>query len=709
MTKGTRYCALLSTALLLASSAIGNLFYEESFNIADLSPANDLALGSVNWKANYSTNGTAFPGNGGNNTYLLEPVCSAGNYAIYDLRNAYDPDPSILLWTDAESSYGEIGSIATVSASFKNSSTSADLRVALKVNGNWYVSDELFNSAVNTWVVNELQIHNASWKSLSFASGSSLVVGAATTLPGSGTVTAVGLYDEVTDSRTRIADFQVSSVFYEESFDISDLSPATDIALSNVSWQANYGTNGTAFPGNGGNNTFLQEPVCSAANYAIYDLQAAYDPDPSVLVWTDHQQFYGTIGLMGRVSVGLQNSSPDADLRLVMKVDGSWYISDETLNGTTFAAINSIQIPDATWKSFSFVPGSSMGIGEAATLPDGGVVTAIGLYDEVSDARVRIKEFKINSQTIYQKDFNNSTGTDAALSDLDWQANYGTDGTAFPGNGGTGTFTNEPVVSTGDYVIYSLQNTYEPDPAPVFCWTDSETSYGSIGSAGTVSMYIRNSTTNADLRVALKIDDNWYVAGQRFNSSGAGVWTYAALGIHNISWESLTFTPGSSLAIGGATSLPVSGTITAFGVYDDVADGTVRFAYFHIDGASNPYTAWAEMYALAGTETDDDDGDGQSNLSEYALGGNPTNALVTGTLTFKSAGSSMELIHARRTDDPGLLYLLETTDNLVSGTWTSTGFSVSGTNVTGGTFNVVTNTVPMVEDKTFVRLTIGLD
>jgi hypothetical protein len=707
MTKGTRLYALLSTALLVASSALGNLFYEESFNIADLSPTNDLALGSVNWKANYSTNGTAFPGNGGNNTYLQEPVVSASNYAIYDLRNAYDPDPSVLLWTDAASTYGEIGSIATISVSFNNSSTSADLRAVLQVNGNWYVSDETLNG--QGWAVSTIQIHNASWKSLSFTSGSSLVVGAATTLPSSGTVTAVGLYDEVADSRTRIADFQVSSVFYEESFDISDLEPATDIALSNVNWQANYGTNGTAFPGNGGNGTFLQEPVISAANYAIYDLRDAYDPDPSVLVWTDHQQFYGTIGLMGRISVGLQNSSSTADLRLVMKVDGSWYISDETLNGTSFLSISSIQIPDATWKSFSFVPGSSMEIGTAATLPDGGTVTAIGLYDEVSDARVRIKEFEINSQPLYQKDFDNSTGTDAALSDLDWQANYGPDGTAFPGNGGTGTFTNEPVVSTGDYVIYSLQNTYEPDPAPVFCWTDSETSYGSIGSVGTVSMYMRNSTTNADLRVALKIDDNWYVAEQQFNSSGAGVWTYAALGIHNISWESLSFTPGSSLALGGATSLPASGTITAIGVYDDVADGAVRFAYFRIDGASNPYTAWAELFGLAGGETDDDDGDGQSNLSEYGLGGNPTNALVTGTLTFKPAGNAMELIHAQRTDDPGLLYLLETTDDLVSGTWTNTGFAVSGTHVTGGTFDVVTNTVPTTNDQLFVRLSIGME
>ena len=64
-------------------------------------------------------------------------------------------------------------------------------------------------------------------------------------------------------------------------------------------------------------------------------------------------------------------------------------------------------------------------------------------------------------------------------------------------------------------------------------------------------------------------------------------------------------------------------------------------------------------------------------------------------------------MHPKRSDDPALIYTVETTTNLVSGVWTNDGYTVTGTNVTGGPLNFVTNDVDTVREKAFIRLRIG--
>jgi acetyl esterase/lipase len=118
------------------------------------------------------------------------------------------------------------------------------------------------------------------------------------------------------------------------------------------------------------------------------------------------------------------------------------------------------------------------------------------------------------------------------------------------------------------------------------------------------------------------------------------------------------------------------------------------------------YDLWAHGYGI-GAGTNDFDFDGLKNLYEYGVGGNPTNALDRGTLPiFTRSGSVLLYRHPRRSDDPALIYTLETTTNLVAGTWTSEGYTVSGTNVTGGTFNFVTNEVDTAASEKFIRLKI---
>jgi hypothetical protein len=124
----------------------------------------------------------------------------------------------------------------------------------------------------------------------------------------------------------------------------------------------------------------------------------------------------------------------------------------------------------------------------------------------------------------------------------------------------------------------------------------------------------------------------------------------------------------------------------------------------------DPYDLWAAAYGgtnLIGSQTADYDGDGLANLYEYGTGGNPTNAMDHGIeLEFTYVDGVLRYIHVQRTSDTNLAYYLETTSDLVTGTWSNTGYSVSGTNVTGDTFDYVTNSIDDDVNERFIRMVI---
>jgi len=125
------------------------------------------------------------------------------------------------------------------------------------------------------------------------------------------------------------------------------------------------------------------------------------------------------------------------------------------------------------------------------------------------------------------------------------------------------------------------------------------------------------------------------------------------------------------------------------------------------------YSGWAETWGVdIGASSADYDGDGLINLHEYGLDGDPTNALDQGTspeLSIATIGGANWLyyIHPQRAaSDSGLTYYLETSTDLVTGTWTNTGYAVAGTNDTGGVLDFVTNVADMAESGKFIRLKI---
>lgn len=121
------------------------------------------------------------------------------------------------------------------------------------------------------------------------------------------------------------------------------------------------------------------------------------------------------------------------------------------------------------------------------------------------------------------------------------------------------------------------------------------------------------------------------------------------------------------------------------------------------------FASWATQWGVdIGSETDDYDNNGLSNIEEYGLNGNPTNGTLDPAIlpVFTQTASGFDYIHIQRNDDPALTYTVETSTDLVNVPFTNTGYSVSGTNVSGGVFDSVTNTIPTTEGQLFIRLNI---
>ena len=123
------------------------------------------------------------------------------------------------------------------------------------------------------------------------------------------------------------------------------------------------------------------------------------------------------------------------------------------------------------------------------------------------------------------------------------------------------------------------------------------------------------------------------------------------------------------------------------------------------------YDFWATSYgdaALIGSPANDYDGDGLANLMEYALGGNPTNNLDAGAApTLINTNGTLLFVYPKRCDNFNLIYGIQSSTNLVN--WTNASYAVTGTNVTGGILNYVTNALVTNGLPAYYRLTVQAD
>ncbi|VGO13288.1 Amylopullulanase [Pontiella desulfatans] len=118
------------------------------------------------------------------------------------------------------------------------------------------------------------------------------------------------------------------------------------------------------------------------------------------------------------------------------------------------------------------------------------------------------------------------------------------------------------------------------------------------------------------------------------------------------------------------------------------------------------YNAFADQYGLnEGPEGDDDD-DGVSNLGEYAINGNPTNAADRGQTSLSQDGTTFTYVYASNSVDSALVYRLIDTTSLTVGPFGTNNNTVTGTGPVVDDYAPVTNTYSIVDDTLFINLEV---
>jgi hypothetical protein len=221
---------------------------------------------------------------------------------------------------------------------------------------------------------------------------------------------------------------------------------------------------------------------------------------------------------------------------------------------------------------------------------------------------------------VYREVFGNNTANNVNLSTVGWSGNWGPtaidSSTPSPNNFGVSAaignpknldninaggpslsttnglvFTSGTAASTNNWIAYTTGYTVDTTATPV----QDVSFYAGSAANGTFGI--------PGFRIAVQIDGNWYASSQvlantvavasaaNFNTLAQQVtftWTTAAS-----AWDSLSFTPATTLVLGSALTSPLPGDpITGFGLYSDVEAGggnaTRRFDTFQIDSSVAP-------------------------------------------------------------------------------------------------------------------------
>jgi len=248
-------------------------------------------------------------------------------------------------------------------------------------------------------------------------------------------------------------------------------------------------------------------------------------------------------------------------------------------------------------------------------------------------------------------------------------------------------------------------------------WSFDILGFNQNGNLDPTNWTIKVQTGNND--PGINVSDAWFssaVLAQTFSfladttgeKTADGTWT-TVTGSYNIA-------VGSAGTFGGIQiSTDGGGYTSAGGVFIDNLKITIASAEPVLDEL---FDTWVASYGLSGSPDADPgtdfDGDTLSNLEEYGLGGNPTNAADTGfsAITFPEAGDWLVYVYPQRHEAAlaGLDYSTERTTDLALGPWVGTGIEVlgTGTDVFATGFDGVTNRISTAtEAKQFIHLQIN--
>ncbi|HXR48235.1 MAG TPA: PEP-CTERM sorting domain-containing protein [Candidatus Limnocylindrales bacterium] len=236
---------------------------------------------------------------------------------------------------------------------------------------------------------------------------------------------------------------------------------------------------------------------------------------------------------------------------------------------------------------------------------------------------------QVTQAQIYREVFGNlSTGSNSAPSSVGWAGNWGaTASDASVGDNAPGTFNNFGV-STALGKPQNLDNINAGGPAlstanglmfvsqagqNFIAYTTGYTVNQTLTPIQDISFYAGSTATATTggipvFRIAVQQDGNWYASTQVLynsaNVSSAGNFSSATVGAQQVTfnwttaasaWDNLTFTPGTTLALGGLSGGLNGDPITAFGLYSDATDslgntetGIRRFDTYQIDSSVVP-------------------------------------------------------------------------------------------------------------------------
>ena len=207
---------------------------------------------------------------------------------------------------------------------------------------------------------------------------------------------------------------------------------------------------------------------------------------------------------------------------------------------------------------------------------------------------------------IYREVFGNLStgGSNSAPSSVGWAGNWGaTASDASVGDAPAGTFNNFGV-STALGKPQNLDNINAGGPAlstangllfvsqagqNFIAYTTGYTVNQTLTPIQDISFYAGSTFDTAGgipgFRIAVQQDGNWYasteVLANSANVTSAGNFSSATVGAQQVTfnwttaasaWDNLTFTPGTSLALGGISGGLNGDPITAFGLYSDATD-----------------------------------------------------------------------------------------------------------------------------------------
>ena len=216
---------------------------------------------------------------------------------------------------------------------------------------------------------------------------------------------------------------------------------------------------------------------------------------------------------------------------------------------------------------------------------------------------------KVSASVIYQDVFT-AGDVDRAMSFVGWEAREGTNGAnwTYPKiahSGGTtldeGSVNSNPqipdsaTVHGGYWYIYAHAN-----KASFFL--TNEYSFD-MGAYSDLQFSMRHNSNTAEVvRAAIEVDDNWYVSDgvalvDHAGWAGAKMWHVDA---DTTNWYVLNYVPGTTMNVGGATTLPSSGTVGGFGWYIDAVGSarSIRYDNYKIVGNPVPEPATVVLLSL---------------------------------------------------------------------------------------------------------------